>query len=380
MSRDIEKLDFAYELFFRMQEDNIGYIFRGRFDQEITDNILLLTESNLNKDEESSKMKKRVYSILVEGLQNITRHQDAAITEDEIDDSMSFGFFVIQKKNEKYFITTGNVIENSNIKIIQDLLDKINKLDKAELKLYYKQVLEEGSLSQKGGAGLGLIDMARKSGNKLIYEFRKINDNSSFFYLHTMPTLSKQKDEDLDEIAKKSLVNIQSIHDILNDADLRLIFNGSFNQESLLNLLASIKGQITGSANIKNKVFYIIVEMLQNIIKHGTDLEGNEERNPGVFFIGEKGNKYFITTGNYIKNENINKLKSKLDSINELDFEELENFYIKSLFNFEIDDSKESGLGVIDLRIKSESTLNYYFQKIDDNFSFFSLQTNIIIK
>ena len=39
------------------------------------------------------------------------------------------------------------------------------------------------SISSKGGAGLGIIDMALKSGNKFEYSFNQIDDSNSFFTL-----------------------------------------------------------------------------------------------------------------------------------------------------------------------------------------------------
>jgi hypothetical protein len=45
------------------------------------------------------------------------------------------------------------------------------------------------TISEVGGAGLGFIDMARKSENKLSYSFDKINDRISFFTLMTMVSI-----------------------------------------------------------------------------------------------------------------------------------------------------------------------------------------------
>ena len=61
------------------------------------------------------------------------------------------------------------------------MLEKINSLDKDGLKMLYKQQIKEGRLSNKGGAGLGFIDIAKKTGNKLYYNFLSINDEYSFF-------------------------------------------------------------------------------------------------------------------------------------------------------------------------------------------------------
>ena len=368
-----KELGFSVSLFNSMMKDNLGYIYRGRFTQQITDSILSLTESNLTTNEQSNKMKKRVYLILVEGLQNITRHQDD--TDD--DSSEGYGIFVIQRKSDKYFITTGNLIEKESIKHIKDLIDKINSLEKDELKKYYKQVLEEGSLSEKGGAGLGLIDMAKKSGNKLSYEFKDINEKYSYFYLHTIPSL---KDENIQPTNDKSLANIIDIHQVINEEEILMIFNGIFNQDSLVSLLPSIENQMHGSASVRKRIYYIVVEMLQNIVKHGSKVGDDESGNPGIFFISEYDGKYLVTTGNYIRNDVVDTLSTKIEKVNGLSDLEVEEFYNSSLFDFKIDDSKKSGLGVIDLRIKSGQKLRYNFEKVDNDYSFFTLQVELIME
>jgi hypothetical protein len=62
-------------------------------------------------------------------------------------------------------------------------LEEVNNLSPDELKEYYRQSLSETEFTEKGGAGLGIIEMARKSGHKLKYEFTKINNEYSFFSL-----------------------------------------------------------------------------------------------------------------------------------------------------------------------------------------------------
>jgi hypothetical protein len=47
----------------------------------------------------------------------------------------------------------------------------------------YKFILNHQRLSAKGGGGLGLVDIARKSGNKLEYQFDQYNDNYFFYSL-----------------------------------------------------------------------------------------------------------------------------------------------------------------------------------------------------
>ena len=64
-----------------------------------------------------------------------------------------------------------------------DKIDKINSMSKEELKDMYKFILNHQRLSEKGGGGLGLVDIARKTGNRLDYTFEKYNDTYYFFNL-----------------------------------------------------------------------------------------------------------------------------------------------------------------------------------------------------
>jgi hypothetical protein len=63
-------------------------------------------------------------------------------------------------------------------------LDDINALTKEELKDYYKEILNNGEMSMKGGGGLGMIDIARKTGQKLNYNFMSVDEKYSFFSLN----------------------------------------------------------------------------------------------------------------------------------------------------------------------------------------------------
>lgn len=366
---------FALRLFEGMQKNNLNYIYRGVFSQNITDGILSLTESNLENVGENSKIKKRVFTIMVEGLQNITRHQEV---EESIDPNSETGIFLIQDINKKYYITTGNPILKKNIPNLSEQLIKINSLSSDELKQYYKSVLNDNIISDKGGAGLGLIEMARKSGHKLIYDFVDLNDNYSYFYLNTEISQSLNEEGSIvSKSASGSLDEIKALHKSLVGEHIVLIFNGIFNQESLLNLLSIMETQMMEhNLNLKKKVFNIMVEMLQNIVKHGAN-GIDTSQNPGIFFINQKENKYVLNTGNYIAKIDAEKLRDKIEYVNSLSTDALNDFYEKSLFNFQIDSSKESGLGFIELRLKTKKKLKYEISSFNEKFSFFALETEV---
>ena len=69
------------------------------------------------------------------------------------------------------------------MKDLEQRIIKINKSNHEEITDLYKFILNHQRISSKGGGGLGLVDIARKTGNRLEYSFREYDRKSSFFYL-----------------------------------------------------------------------------------------------------------------------------------------------------------------------------------------------------
>ncbi len=160
--------------------------FKGDVTSELLTSILQIMESKLDNLQEEPKVKKKVYNVLVECLQNLYHHMDEIPMGDNIaeNESARSAIFMIGKIDNQYNIITGNYIRTQNVDGLRTRLDEINKLTKEELKDYYKTVLNNGEISLKGGGGLGMIDIARKTGQKLNYHFMPIDNQHSFFSLN----------------------------------------------------------------------------------------------------------------------------------------------------------------------------------------------------
>ncbi len=180
-NNQIKFLDYVYEVFETMRNKEINLVYEGEITHEITKAFASLTETNMENQQENSSVQRKVFHVMVECLQNISKHAEAY--ENMYASKDGRGIFMIHKSENKYSITTGNVISNAKIPELKELLDHINTLDKEGLKALHKKQIKEGRLSNKKGAGLGFIDIARKTGNKLIYNFKELNNDSSFFIL-----------------------------------------------------------------------------------------------------------------------------------------------------------------------------------------------------
>jgi hypothetical protein len=176
-------MKFIYEMHQMMLQHNIILVYEGEFTQEITKSVLAMAERNMDSIGEESGIKRKVFNVMVECLQNIVKHGEDF---ESLEKGTNTAIFMIGKHKESYIITSGNPIKDDYIEQMRQRLDNINSLDKDGLKNLYKETIKSASgLTDKGGAGLGFVDMARKSGQKLEYEFEPLGNGISFFSLKT---------------------------------------------------------------------------------------------------------------------------------------------------------------------------------------------------
>lgn len=166
-----------------MNEGDVLLSYQGSITSDLITNVLDVIETKLDDVDASSAVKKKVYNVLVESLQNLYHHIDDLPDEMKNEYDAKFAILVVSKVKENYRISTGNFVRSAKVKQLKEKIDKINSLSKDELKDMYKFVLNHQKLSAKGGGGLGLIDIAKKTGNKLDYLFQNYNNDYYFFNL-----------------------------------------------------------------------------------------------------------------------------------------------------------------------------------------------------
>jgi hypothetical protein len=163
-----------------MVDKSLMLVYEGEFTQEITKAVLSMAERNLETKGEENSIKRKVFNVMVECLQNICKHSETIQAKEA-----KGAIFMIGTEDNNYVITSGNFIMNQYVDPLREKLEKINSLDKDGLKALYKDLIQSNELSAKGGAGLGFVDIARKSGQKLEFDFEPVDQNFSFFSFKT---------------------------------------------------------------------------------------------------------------------------------------------------------------------------------------------------
>ncbi len=168
-------------------EGEVLYSFLGKVNEDIITSVLDKTETILEKENTDVKTFKRVYHISVEALQNLYHHSDSPDKNgNRIENNV---VFILQKNenpeetNHQFNIITGNFINKSNTRKLKERIDQLNFLNNEEIKTLYKLILNNDEFSEKGGGGLGMIDLVKRSGNNLSYNFYNFDNNYIFFTL-----------------------------------------------------------------------------------------------------------------------------------------------------------------------------------------------------
>ena len=164
----------------RMEADNVILAYRGDLSSDIIACILQLAEVRFSEMKVGTLLKKRLINVLVESLQNIFHHADCETPPQKHSDSV----LVISRIVKRYFVFTGNYLVKEKSSQLSARLDKINLMSKEELRLNYRSILASKEFSRtrnRNGAGIGIIDIARRSGNKIQYEIQPIDAEYDFF-------------------------------------------------------------------------------------------------------------------------------------------------------------------------------------------------------
>lgn len=180
-------MSFNVENYFsELSDGNPVVYFKGNIDSDLVNSILDMVEEKLITEKENSRLRKKVYNVLVESLQNLYHHVDRVPLDFEDQKSEKFGILAINKVKEGYRIITGNFIRSVDVKELEEKIKRINRSSHEEITELYKFILNHQRISSKGGGGLGLVDIARKTGNNLDYLFKEYDDENSFFYLNIL--------------------------------------------------------------------------------------------------------------------------------------------------------------------------------------------------
>ncbi|MCS7004139.1 MAG: SiaB family protein kinase [Cytophagales bacterium] len=155
------------------------------FNGIITQNVIMcFTEKILkilnSSDEITNKL---AFGIGVELSQNIQIHSVERALDKNDQRIHGKGILLCEKFPSFLVLSAGNVIKKETVKFLDDKCKFINHLNHEQLREYYNMERRQSLITKRKGGNVGLIDMAKKSGNPLNIHFHTIDEKYSFFAL-----------------------------------------------------------------------------------------------------------------------------------------------------------------------------------------------------
>jgi hypothetical protein len=356
----------------KMMKERLMFVYRGIVTSENSVPLLMLLEQEMESSQFGITGRKRLFMFVLESLQNVSRHSDQK-------QHPNMSIVLYSKTDTGYTVTTGNVLPTVQVADLKTKLDEINHLQPDEIRQVYRDMLAKSELNEKGGAGLGLIEMAKKTGNKLDYDFVDIDDVFSYFILSkTVNSLGVgMHSEEEKAFGGKAVSQMERL---MAENNVYLIWSGHASEGVNKEVLSFTETKLTEEdveLNLRRRVFGILVEILENLAKYSPGKEEEKMWGMPVAMIRMEEDEYSITTGNLVHNENVDHLKAKLDHINENDKLGLKELFKSSISVQTIKTESTGNMGLIDMARKSGSKLKYQFEQVNELYSYFTLTVKV---
>jgi len=324
-------------------KDKVALCYNGNFDDSYTERIIYLSESDLTK-----KSRKRMSFLVAESFQNIVRHGNEELL------AKTATVFGVRRLDPFLHVFSSNVVDPPTMASLDTQLKRLEGLDKASLKELYLTSLQDGGLNDKGGAGLGLIEMSRKSTRDLQYTFEENSDKNYSFNLQVDLFLEGQEEEQGEPSIL--IANNTDLHKYIKEKEIIFLLKTSFTDDLTTPLLKMLKGNTSDAmGSVGYVIYHAAVEMIQNIVRHGQDIE---DQRVGLFCLMKSDQGYMLCTGNYIADDS--KVEEWINFLNTQDKDQLKALYRNGLMESSKNNTGNSaGIGMIDVRRKNLRPIQY---------------------
>lgn len=169
-----------------LRDAGILISFSGRFSQGIIEELGEAIKKHMEAEQRPQNDIFNVFAVFIEQTQNIKNYAAANEQDIHLDKIINSGIVSIGKLDSGYFIWSGNLVKQEDVAALSEKLDRVVGLDKMELKKLYKEQLKKDLNPDSRGAGLGLIDIARKASAPIQYSINPIDEEFAFYELRVI--------------------------------------------------------------------------------------------------------------------------------------------------------------------------------------------------
>ena len=142
------------------------------FTQKDVDDVVKFIET-LN---EKPTLIRKISFLTVEVIQNIIHHSDKNPKGE------TFAYFEIIKDSDNYVIKSGNLLLKENTEELEKKLESVESSSHDEIKQKIMTKLDNGDFSDKGGAGIGLLSIKKRTDRGMSYNIEYFKEDYNFIH------------------------------------------------------------------------------------------------------------------------------------------------------------------------------------------------------
>ncbi len=150
------------------------FVVLGELKKPIIASSIKIVEQKLRSLEYPIRLITRAKLVAVELLDNMLKHQKQTPL-------LSSYFECFLSENNLKF-TASNCVSEEDAYYLDSQLKKYIELPTEEVEKLYLNELKYGTLDEEGNAGLGLLTLLKRTGQKVEYKIEKVKDNHYYFY------------------------------------------------------------------------------------------------------------------------------------------------------------------------------------------------------
>ncbi len=162
-----------------MEVARILFAFKGTISQNMLTQLSFVLKQQAQEEPQINTL----FGIFIELTQNV-RHYSAEQSLDEKGNPFGIGVITVSEENNVYSISSGNAVKPDIAMRLAKNCEDLNALDKSALNRLYKQRLLDEPPEGSKGAGVGLIEIARRSDFPLKYHLREYKEGMKFFIIN----------------------------------------------------------------------------------------------------------------------------------------------------------------------------------------------------
>lgn len=159
------------ELFDKTQNLDVYIAYNGIVRIDNIEELSVALRSQMAFDRLSNDVYKAVFSVFVELMENVKMHS-----------AVPKGVIIATSKDRIYQMQSGNLIETENADDLKNRIDYLNAMDKQSLRSYYMERIKQDNPNPRSkGAGIGLIEIAKRASERIEYDFIPYDEKMTFF-------------------------------------------------------------------------------------------------------------------------------------------------------------------------------------------------------